>query len=313
MRFIIYGAGAVGGVAGARLFQAGHEVVLIARGAHLAAIRKDGLGLQDVNGLVRLPIPAVGDPSEIAFREGDVVLLCMKSQDTAGAVEALRAAAGDLPAVVCVQNGVESERLCLRRFSKVYAAPVRMPASHLEPGVVIADSYPVSGILDIGRYPAGVDATAEAISAALAGATFSSNPIPNVMAHKYTKLWLVNLTNAVEAICGSGQGSRAIAHAARDEAEACYKAAGIAYISAAEDRARRGELLTMNPLTGNFRPGGSTWQSLQRGKRDVEADYLNGEIVLLGRLHGVPTPVNEGLMRVANDCAARGLGPGSMT
>jgi 2-dehydropantoate 2-reductase len=61
------------------------------------------------------------------------------------------------------------------------------------------------------------------------------------------------------------------------------------------------------------RKGGSTWQSLARGKRVVEADYLNGEIVLLGRLHGVPTPINAGLQALANRMAREGLPPGSMS
>ena len=56
------------------------------------------------------------------------------------------------------------------------------------------------------------------------------------------------------------------------------------------------------PIDGQDRGGGSTWQSLARGGA-VEADYLNGEIVLLGRLHGVPTPVNELLQRAANAAA----------
>jgi 2-dehydropantoate 2-reductase len=313
MRFIIYGAGAVGGVIGGRLFQAGNDVVLIARGAHLAAIRAGGLTLRDATGDTALPIPVAGDPAEVAFREGDVVLLCMKTQDTLEAIDALVAAAGPEVPIVCVQNGVESERLCLRRFRHVYAAPVRLPASHLEAGVVQADSHPVTGILDIGRYPSGIDATAEAISAALAGATFSSRPDAAIMRHKYTKLWLVNLGNAIEAVCGAGNGSRAVIRALRAEAEACYQAAGIDYASAGEDRERRGTLLTANPLTGMARPGGSTWQSLSRGKRQLEADYLNGEIVLLGRLYGVPVPVNEGLLRIANGVAARGQALGCIS
>ena len=60
------------------------------------------------------------------------------------------------------------------------------------------------------------------------------------------------------------------------------------------------------------RGGGSSWQSLQRGTGTIETNYLNGEIVLLGRLHDVPTPVNALLQRVANDAARRKLPPGSM-
>ena len=56
------------------------------------------------------------------------------------------------------------------------------------------------------------------------------------------------------------------------------------------------------------RPGASSWQSLARGTGSIEADYLNGEIVLLGRLHGVATPVNAALQRLANHGRARAVG-----
>jgi 2-dehydropantoate 2-reductase len=63
------------------------------------------------------------------------------------------------------------------------------------------------------------------------------------------------------------------------------------------------------PVGGETRGGGSTWQSLVRG-RPLEVDWLNGEIVLLGAEHGVPTPANAALRRAANAAAARGLTPG---
>ena len=65
------------------------------------------------------------------------------------------------------------------------------------------------------------------------------------------------------------------------------------------------------PIDGQRRPGGSTWQSLARG-RPVEVDYLNGEIVLLGRLHGVPTPVNELLQHATHDAVTTRTPPGSI-
>lgn len=67
MRYIIYGAGAVGGVIGARLLQQGHEVVLIARGPHLDAIRGHGLTLETPDGTATLAIAAVAHPSELRF------------------------------------------------------------------------------------------------------------------------------------------------------------------------------------------------------------------------------------------------------
>jgi 2-dehydropantoate 2-reductase len=65
-------------------------------------------------------------------------------------------------------------------------------------------------------------------------------------------------------------------------------------------------------IEGGSRDGGSSWQSLARGLPTIETDYLNGEIVLLGRLHGVPTPCNEALQRVANRMVLERRNPGSL-
>jgi 2-dehydropantoate 2-reductase len=99
----------------------------------------------------------------------------------------------------------------------------------------------------------------------------------------------------------------------RHEAVAALDAAGIAFVDRDEDRARRGDLLTMEPIDGRPRGGGSSWQSLQRGTGNIEVDYLNGEIVLLGRLHGIATPANEVLQRRAQRAARDGLEPGSVS
>ena len=116
-RFIVYGAGAVGGSIGSRLFEHGHDVVLIARGAHREAIARAGLRFESPDGVLVQPIEVVALPEEIAWRDDDVVLLTVKSQDTAGVLERLEAAAGPDVAVACVQNGVENERAALRRFA----------------------------------------------------------------------------------------------------------------------------------------------------------------------------------------------------
>ena len=61
------------------------------------------------------------------------------------------------------------------------------------------------------------------------------------------------------------------------------------------------------------RSGNSTWQSLARGAGSIEVDYLNGEIVLLGRLHNVPTPANAAFQRLANEMARQRREPGSVS
>ena len=311
MRYVIYGAGAIGGVIGGRLAQHGHDVLLIARGEHLAAIQAGGLVLESPLERTTLPIPAVAGPEEVDWREDDVVLLAMKTQDTEPALNRLALVAPPSLRVVCAQNGVENERLAARRFAHVYGMPVMLPATHLEPGVVQANSgTAVTGILDVGVYPRGLDEVTRTISAALTSSGLSSEADPVVMRKKYSKL-LMNLGNAIQAACGEFD-ARSIGTEARAEAVACYQAAGIDSASEEEDRARRGDLIRIMPIGGQRRGGGSTWQSLARGHRTVEADWLNGEIVLLGALHGVPTPVNRALQRVANRLAAAGSPPGTM-
>jgi 2-dehydropantoate 2-reductase len=305
VRFVVYGAGAVGGVIGAHLFRQGHDVTLIARGAHHDAIRDRGLRLDTPDESVTLPVPVAARPAEVEFADGDVVLLAMKTQDTAPALAELSAAAPPGIVVASAQNGVENERLALRSFPAVYGVCVLLPATFLEPGVVEAYMAPVSGRLDVGRYPRGEDDTAHALAAAFREATFEAEVRPDIMRYKYGKL-LTNLANAVEAIVGPGQGET-IARLAREEGARCLRAAGI------EAEPGVTVLARARPVQGRTRLGGSSFQSLQRGTGTIEADYLNGEIVLLGRKHDVPTPVNDLLRNLANRMAREGRGPGQMT
>ncbi len=297
MRFIVFGAGAVGGVVGGRLAQHGHDVVLIARGAHYDAVRAKGLRLRSPEDDVTLDVPVVRGPGEVRFGADDVVLLAVKSHGTRQALEALAAVAPPTTPVVCLQNGVDNERSALRVFPNVYGICVMLPATHLVPGEVRAHSAPVTGILDIGRYPAGADGTAQAVAAALSASTFVSLPRPDIMRWKYTKL-LMNLANAVEALCGPPVAGP-LTDQVRREGVACLEAAGIGFVSEEDDQARRGSLVQIRPVAGEAHGGGSSWQSMARGLGSIETDYLNGEIVLLGRLHGVPTPANTALQQAA--------------
>jgi 2-dehydropantoate 2-reductase len=312
MRFIVFGAGAVGGVIGARLAQHGHPVVLVGRGKQLDAVRVHGLRVESPGDSATLNLPIVESPREIQWTADDVVLVAMKSQDTAAALSDLSAVAPVGVPVVSVQNGVENERLASRWFEHVYGICVMCPAGYLTPGTVQAWSFPISGLLDIGRYPSGIDDTAKAIAAALVTSTFQSEVRPEIMRWKYGKL-LMNLGNASEALCGPASRSGRVTALARQEGVACLRAAGIDFVGESEDKARRGDLLRIGTISGQARQGGSTWQSLHRQTHHIEADYLNGEIVLLGRCHGVPTPVNAVLQRLANQLAASGRPPGSMS
>ena len=78
------------------------------------------------------------------------------------------------------------------------------------------------------------------------------------------------------------------------------------------DAERRAALGALRPVSGHDLSGGSSWQSLARRTGNIEADWLNGEIVLLGRLHKIATPVNELLRSTANRMAREGIAPGSI-
>ncbi|MEX2032039.1 MAG: ketopantoate reductase C-terminal domain-containing protein, partial [Dehalococcoidia bacterium] len=237
----------------------------------------------------------------------------MKTQDTIGALDDLRQVVGSDVPVVCAQNGVENERLAARRFANVYSMLVQMPATFLTPGEVIVNASGVSGVLHAGRYPGSVDETITELCAGLEASEFASSPTAGILRLKYTKL-LQNLGNAVQAVCGADSDAdttRQLGQALRTETLAVYEAAGIDFATAREFGEETGRL-KRGDVEGFDRGGGSTWQSLARGAGSIETDYLNGEVILLGTLHGVPTPANRALQ----DCAVRalrdGLQPGAI-
>lgn len=297
MRYLIIGAGAVGGTIGVRLADAGRDVTLVARGAHLDAIRARGLTLRTPDGPRTRRLPAVAGPGDRPLPADTVLVLTVKSQDTEAAlatwvdtpVEGGGTAGERLP-IVLAQNGVANERAALRLFARVHPVCVWLPATHLEPGVVVANGYPHPGMLHLGRYPTGSDDTSRAVAADLTAAGFVAPVRDDVLRWKYGKL-LGNLGNGLQALLGRDIPAP-LAARVRAEGEAALAAAGIPHTTPEEEAAERGDRVQHRPVDGGQRAGGSTWQSLARGAGSAEADHLNGEIVLLGRLHGVPTPAN---------------------
>ncbi|GAB3945954.1 hypothetical protein GCM10027614_38570 [Micromonospora vulcania] len=208
MRYVIIGAGAVGGTIGVRLAQAGQQVTLVARGAHLDVIRARGLTLRQPDGEVTSRLAAVPGPGDQPLPADTVLILTVKSQDTDGALAAWVDApvagggtAGERLPLFTAQNGVANERAALRLFAAVHPVCVWLPATHLEPGVVVANGYPHPGMLHIGRYPTGADDTDRAVAADLTAAGFVAPVRADVLRWKYGKL-LSNLGNGLQALLG---------------------------------------------------------------------------------------------------------------
>lgn len=291
-------------------------MVLVARGAHYTALKAGGLRWRGPDGERVHRLPVVEDPDELdALRTEDVLVLTVKTQDAEAALDTWGqapvagggTAAQRLP-VVCAQNGVESQRMALRRFRRVYGVCVWLPSTFVEPGVVSAPGAPLTGILHLGRHPHGVDDTVRRIATDLETARFEAPVVHDVARWQYAKL-LGNLANAIDALCGpvAGEQARRLYEQVRGEGEAVLRAAGIPYASAREQQEARGDKVRW---AGGG--GGSSWQSLIRGTGTIDADYLNGEIVLLGRMHGVPTPLNELLQRLATTFARERRPAGSL-
>jgi 2-dehydropantoate 2-reductase len=311
MRFVTYGTGAIGGILGARLKEAGHDVVAVARGAQLEAIRTSGLTLHTPSGSSTVVLPVVAAAAEIAWAGEETVLLTVKSQDTHAALLDIAKFAPSSIQIVCTQNGVDNERAALRHFQHVYGAVVMMPSTFLRYGQVSVYGTPKLGTIDLGRYPSGTDQMAEAVASALDEAGFDSRATADIMRWKYGKL-LGNLTNALEVVCGLGTRKGELGALITAEGTAVLAAAGVEYASEEDEDRRRAGNTELDEVGGEPRQGASAWQSLQRGST-IEADYLNGEIGLLGRLHGVGTPANDLIQSLANEAARDGRAPGSLS
>ncbi|MFL6045011.1 MAG: ketopantoate reductase family protein [Propionibacteriaceae bacterium] len=326
-RYIILGAGAVGGAVGGRLGLAGRDAVLVARGDHLAALRQGGLRLRTPDEDVTQRLPAIAGPEEIEVDVDDILILTTKSQQANDVLvgwadipvhqngEVIGTAGEYLPIFIAL-NGVAAETFAHRYFRRVFGVCVWMPVVHLVPGEVIIRSTPRSGTLHIGPVPKTTkdhDQALKHVAADLVAANFDV-PLPDhVMAWKYRKL-ISNIGNVFQALVGHNGDWRRLLAEADAEARRVLDAAGVEYISEAEEKAARAAGFTMKPVPGvSSSTGGSTWQSLHRGTGNIETDYLNGEIVMIAHQIGLQAPINERLAMLARRAAATGARPGDLS
>ncbi len=311
MRLIIYGAGGIGGVMGGHLARTGHNVLLIGRPGHVGAINEHGLRLITPSGNYILRIPAVTGPDQIDCRADDVIFLCMKGQNTEGALRDLRAITEDIP-IFCFQNGVRNEEIAVQYFPRVYGVMVRVGAVYLTDGEVTARRDP-PGWFVIGCYPNGTDELVEVVAKMLRTAGFFVKTTPDVMPYKWGKL-MGNLANAIGAITNArGDDVAPIFRAVQQESQGILAQAGIRWISGKEVEQEWPEITA--PLRGRLdtEAQSSTWQSLARNQGTVETEFLNGEVIRLARKLGLQAPINEILLRISQEMAANHEPPGKCT
>ena len=225
--------------------------------------------------------------------------------------------AGELLPILTALNGVVSEEMALRYFERVIGVCVWMPAAHIEPGEVIVRGTPIPGTFHIGTVPgrsrrvgAARPRRARLDCRGVAHRASRRRHAVEVPQARQQPRQRVPGPRRSDTVRPDGSS-----RAAEDEARAVLEAAGVEVIddeTEAAERATSGLRITEVP--GQLEPlGGSSWQSLARGTGDIETDYLNGEIVLIARRHGMKAPINAGIARLARRAAAEGQAPGAIT
>lgn len=294
-RVAVFGAGAVGCWYGARLARAGAPVVLIGRPQHVDAIRRDGLRVDSAGGTETVAIGA--DTSADAVRGAGLVLLCVKSGDTAEAARTLAPRLAPGAVVLSMQNGVDNvERAREAAGLDPVAAVVYVATSMAGPGHVV---HAGRGDLVIGELPGARDADGARVARLAdtlrrAGITVAVSP--DVRAALWTKLVVNAAFNAISALASArygaivaDAGAVATQRAVVDECVAVARADGVALPGA--DALFDAVAAVGRAMTGAT---SSTEQDLARG-RATEIDALNGHVVRRGDALGVPVPVNRAL------------------
>ena len=288
----VFGAGAVGCYYAGRLAQAGYPVTLIARGAALSAMRQSGLKVESGGRTDTVDI-AVGD-GPAAARDAALVLVCVKSSDTAQAAQSLAPHLRPDALVLSLQNGITNGDTLLEQLGQqVVPAAVYVATALAAPGHV---QHHGGGALSIGSPPARPVARAQldAIAALFDRAGIPVTVHDNIRAVMWGKL-VVNCTyNALSAILQNDYGTlvasesiRTVMHAVIDEAAAIARAQGVDL--GADVHSRVMGVAGMMP-----RQLSSTAQDVAR-RRPTEIDHLNGYVVREGQRLGIPTPVNQTL------------------
>ncbi len=292
MRIAVMAAGAVGGYFGARLAAAGHDVFFIARGAHLAAMRKDGLRVESVHGDVHLPKPnATDDPASVG--PVDIVLFAVKLWDTEKGADATRPLIGGNTKVITLQNGVDSYERIAPVIGKEHAVPgVTYVVTVIDRPGVIKQTGPFHSII-CGPADGRPDAALEAFVNRAKADGINIALSDNIERDRWQKFIFLTGTSGATAVTRTSMGPiladadmRALFRNIMAETHAVGVAKGVALAPGYVDE--RLAFADKNLVAGMK---ASMANDLDRGNR-LELDWLAGQVVRLGKELNVPTPVN---------------------
>jgi len=293
MRIAVMAAGAVGGYFGARMQVAGHDVFFIARGAHLDALRRNGLTLESLHGDLHLPkVNATDKPAEVG--PVDIVLFAVKLWDTESAAEQALPLLDPNTRLITLQNGVDS----YERIAPIVGAERAIPGVTYvvtvidRPGVIKQTSTfqaIICGTID-GRPDPALQAFVDAAKVARIDITLS----PHIQSDRWQKFIFLSATSGATSVTRSTMGpiladpdTRALFRNLMAETFAVGRAKGVAldddYVNQRMAFADKNVPASMKASMAN---------DLDRGNR-LELDWLAGRVSQLGRELNVPTPVND--------------------
>jgi 2-dehydropantoate 2-reductase len=281
MRVTVMGSGGTGGYFGGLLARSGEDVTFIARGAHLAAIRKSGLAVRS-----RL----VGDPAESG--PADLVLFCVKAYDTESAAERLRPAVGPDTVILPVQNGIDSAERIGRIVGprRVIGGLAGVSSVVAAPGVIEHRAGP--DVIQLGELDGPPSKRTERVVEALARAGIKAHVRPDMRVALWEKFVLICGLSGLTALTRLPLGAvlacpetRTLFGQVMEETQTVGQATGVPVPG---DHAAK----MMKFFQGSDRAiRGSLYYDLAAGRR-LEIETLNGTVVRLGQERSVPTPAN---------------------
>ena len=306
MRICVVGAGAVGGLTGAWFARAGHEVCLVARGAHLEALRRDGLTLLSDGNRSVFPIPASDDPAD--FGTQDAVFVCLKTHSIAAMLPRLKPLVGTETTVVPAINGLpwwyffkEGGRFdggsidCLDPAGRMLAAldpkhilgcVVHAAAEVTGPGVV---SHTAGRLFLVGEPNRAKSARGERLAAAMNAAGFEARVVDDIRVEIWTKL-IGNLSyNPVAALAlarmheiNGNEALLALIRAMMEEAMRVAEDYGVHVPMTIDERIGIARKLAGAKI--------SMHQDVEK-RRPLETNAIIGAVVELARKAGIATPM----------------------
>lgn len=297
MRIAVMAAGAVGGYFGARLQAAGHDVVFFARGAHLEAIRRDGLKVESARGNLHLKKVTVTDTAD-GVAPVDIVLFAVKLWDSEQAATAIKPLVTDATRVITVQNGVDGVAMIepILGSGRVVPGLAQITATIAGSGVINHSSQ--FHLLAFGRTDRREDAVLAAFVETGKGAGVDFVLSQNIERDLWLKFTVLVALSSVTAatrlpigVARNDADGRALILAIMREVIAVGRAKGVALDADLADKA----VTFVNGVADGAKA--SMAIDLERGNR-LELDWLAGRAVSLGRELGVPVPVCETIYAV---------------